>query len=75
MLSQRRRAPRRGQLDVHGTGSDVNELNCALLVFLCEKVWQMLAAVLHMSTLRFDVTETEQGDIASISDREVRGMR
>lgn len=31
----------------------------------------MLASVLHMSNLRFDKVDNEQGDIASISDREV----
>lgn len=31
----------------------------------------MLASVLHMSNMRFDKVDNEQGDIASISDREV----
>lgn len=35
------------------------------------QVWQMLASVLHMSNLEFDEIDHEQGEIASISDREV----
>lgn len=35
------------------------------------QVWQMLASVLHMSNLEFDQVDHEQGEIASISDREV----
>lgn len=35
------------------------------------QVWQMLASVLHMSNLEFDKVDHEQGEIASISDREV----
>lgn len=31
----------------------------------------MLASVLHMSNLEFDKVDHEQGEIASISDREV----
>ncbi|CAM9169756.1 unnamed protein product [Laminaria digitata] len=34
------------------------------------EVWKMLASVLHMSNLRFDKVDNEQGEIASISDRE-----
>lgn len=34
-------------------------------------VWQMLASVLHMSNVEFDKVDHEQGEIASISDREV----
>ncbi|CAM9886122.1 unnamed protein product, partial [Ectocarpus sp. 12 AP-2014] len=33
------------------------------------KVWKALAAVLHMSNLRFDKADSEQGEIAAISDR------
>ena len=36
------------------------------------QVWKMLAAVLYMSNLAFDKVDHEQGEIASISDREVR---
>ena len=32
----------------------------------------MLASVLHISNLQFDKVDNEQGEIASISDREVR---
>ena len=35
------------------------------------QVWQMLASVLHMSNVEFDRVDHEQGEIASISDREV----
>lgn len=35
------------------------------------QVWQMLASVLHMSNVEFDKVDHEQGEIASISDREV----
>lgn len=35
------------------------------------QVWQVLASVLHMSNLEFDKVDHEQGEIASISDREV----
>lgn len=35
------------------------------------QVWQMLASVLHMSNIEFDAVDHEQGEIASISDREV----
>ena len=35
------------------------------------QVWQMLASVLHLSNLEFDKVDHEQGEIASISDREV----
>lgn len=38
------------------------------------QVWQMLASVLHMSNLEFDKVDHEQGEIASVSDREVRSM-
>ncbi|CAM9750268.1 unnamed protein product, partial [Ectocarpus sp. 8 AP-2014] len=34
------------------------------------QVWRMLASVLHMSNLEFDKVDHEQGEIASISDRE-----
>eukprot|EP00752_Nemacystus_decipiens_P008749 g7810.t1 len=34
------------------------------------QVWKMLASVLHMSNLEFDEVDHEQGEIASISDRE-----
>eukprot|EP00752_Nemacystus_decipiens_P009414 g8417.t1 len=34
------------------------------------QVWQMLASVLHMSNVEFDRVDHEQGEIASISDRE-----
>ena len=36
------------------------------------QVWQMLASVLHMSNLQFDTVDHVQGEIVSISDREVR---
>lgn len=36
------------------------------------QVWKMLASVLHMSNLEFDKVDHEQGDIASISNRQVR---
>lgn len=36
------------------------------------QVWKMLASVLHMSNLEFDKVDNEQGEIAAISDREVR---
>lgn len=36
------------------------------------QVWQTLAAVLHMSNLGFDAVDSEQGEIAAISDRAVR---
>lgn len=35
------------------------------------QVWQLLASVLHMSNLEFDKVDSEQGEVASISDREV----
>lgn len=35
------------------------------------QVWQLLASVLHMSNLVFDKLDSEQGEIASISDHEV----
>lgn len=35
------------------------------------QVWQMLASVLHMSNLEYDKVDHEQGEIASIADREV----
>lgn len=35
------------------------------------QVWHMLASVLHMSNLEFDGVDHEQGEIASITDREV----
>lgn len=38
------------------------------------QVWKMLAAVLTMSNLEFDKVDHEQGEIASISDREVRKL-
>lgn len=41
--------------------------------FFAGQVWQMLASVLHISNLEFDEVDHEQGEIASISDREVRG--
>lgn len=34
----------------------------------------MLASVLHMSNLEFDKVDHEQGEIASVSDREVCSM-
>eukprot|EP00903_Cladosiphon_okamuranus_P011132 g10508.t1 len=34
------------------------------------QVWQMLASVLHISNLEFDKVDHEQGEIATISDRE-----
>eukprot|EP00903_Cladosiphon_okamuranus_P006316 g6191.t2 len=34
------------------------------------QIWKMLASVLHMSSLEFDKVDHEQGEIASISDRE-----
>eukprot|EP00904_Undaria_pinnatifida_P007215 jgi/Undpi1/3623/HiC_scaffold_16.g06993.m1 len=37
------------------------------------QVWQTLAAVLHLSNLRFDRVDNEQGEIASISDRAALG--
>lgn len=36
------------------------------------QVWKLLASVLHLSNLEFDRMDHEQGDIAYISDREVR---
>lgn len=45
------------------------EINKQLRVFM--QIWQMLAAVLHMSNLEYDKVDHEQGDIAFISDREV----
>eukprot|EP00903_Cladosiphon_okamuranus_P006607 g6454.t1 len=35
-----------------------------------KQVWQMLASVLHISNLEYDSVDHEQGEIASISDRE-----
>ncbi|CBJ30507.1 conserved unknown protein [Ectocarpus siliculosus] len=34
------------------------------------QVWQMLASVLHLSNVEFDKVDHEQGEIATISDRE-----
>lgn len=39
------------------------------------QVWKMLASVLYMSNLEFDTVDHEQGEIASISDREVCTIR
>lgn len=46
----------------------------AFLLSVFGQVWQMLASVLHMSNLEFDKVDHEQGEIASISDREVRHL-
>lgn len=35
------------------------------------QVWKLLASVLHMSNLEFDKVDDAQGEIASITDREV----
>lgn len=35
------------------------------------KVWQMLAAVLHLSNTQFETVDDKQGDVAAINDLEV----
>lgn len=35
------------------------------------QVWQIVASVLHLSSLMFDKVDHEQGEVASVSDREV----
>lgn len=35
------------------------------------KVWQMLAAVLHLSNTEFEGVDHVQGEIAAINDRKV----
>lgn len=45
------------------------------LILLCAclgQVWHIAASVLHLSNLRFDTIDHEQGEVASVADRAVR---